>query len=444
MKGINLLSFGRMVAAASLVFASTHVFAAGPELAFGRTWGGPNLDRATGIAIAPDGSVYVGGYTGSFGTGAEFGDWDVFLLKYDAAGALLWQRTWGAGRIQEFLRADDYALDIALGPDGSVHLCGIYSDQGALALKLDANGNLIWSTSWETSTGFGFAQSIAVASDGSVYIAGGINGLGAGFSDMLVLKLSADGALVWQQTWGGPINELGRDIAVGPDGNVYVAGEANSFFANDAVLLKYAPDGTLIWQRDWHEGTIQDLTCGEGVAVGGDGSVFLTGFASAIGVGQHIFVVKFTADGAVVWERTSGGQAESGLDIAVAPSGNIYVTGSTLGDVDTADVLVAEFLPDGKIRNSVTWGGPGNDNGEAIAVGPDGGVYVAGIAQEPPYEFGRGSKKSRRPDSTLVAPEGTVTNPGGVLDVAPGTLLVPNGSETYAGDDEAVLLKIVF
>jgi uncharacterized delta-60 repeat protein len=446
MKTKRLVDLQITTALLCILALSSNVALAAPRLAFERTWGGPNIDRAQGIAIAPDGSLYVGGLTGSFGTGAADGDWDVFLLKYDSAGTLLWQRTWGRDQLSGSRQAldDDYALDIALGPDGSVHLGGVYSANGGpLVLKLDPAGNVIWATNWEHPTAFGHAQSITVAGDGSVYIAGGINGAGAGNSDMLIIKFASDGALLWQQTWGGPINEIARDIAAAADGSVYVAGEANSFFANDAVLIKYAPDGTIIWQRDWHEGTIQDLTSGEAVAVGSDGSVYLAGFAGITGVGQHIFLVKFTSDGTVVWESTSGGAAESGLAVAVGPNGNIYVTGSTLV-VDTSDTLVTEFLPEGKIRSSVTWGGPGNDYGDAIAVGADGAVYVAGVAQSPPYDFGRGSKRTRKPNAVLVAPDGTVTNPGGTTAAATGTLLIPNGSETYAGDDDAALLKILF
>jgi hypothetical protein len=310
-------------------------------------------------------------------------------------------------------------------------------------LKLDPDGNVIWATTWQHPTGFGHVQSITVAGDGSVYVAGGINGAGAGNSDMLIIKFASDGSLLWQQTWGGPINEIARGVATAPDGGVYVAGEGNSFFANDAILLRYASDGTLVWQRDWHEGTIQDLTSGESVTVGPDGNVYLTGFAGITGVGQHIFLVKFTSDGSVIWESTSGGEAESGLDVALGSNGNIYVTGSTLVG-DTSDTLVTQFAPDGKIRGSVTWGGPGNDYGDAVAVGAAGAVYVAGVAQSPPYDFGRGSKRTRKPDTVLVEPNGTVTNPGGATAVATGSLLAPNGSEIYAGDDDAALLKILF
>jgi hypothetical protein len=339
-------------------------------------------------------------------------------------------------------RDDDYALDIALGPDGSVHLAGVYSGGGALILKMDPNRNVIWSRHWEHSIP-GHAQSIAVAGDGSFYIAGGINGFGAGHDDILVVKLSSDGSLLWQQTWGGPINELARGVAVAPDGSVYVAGEANSFFANDAVLLKYASDGTLLWQRDWHEGTIQDLTYGEGVTIAPDGSVYLTGYAAVTGIGQHVFLVKFTSTGSVVWESTSSGLADSASGVALAPSGNLYVAGTTI-DVDTANALVVEFQPDGRIRNSVTWGGSGNDTGEAVAIGTDGAVYAGAIAQAPPYVFRKISKKTLTPASVLVTPNGTITIPVGTSETAAGTLLIPGGSQTYAGDDDAALLKILF
>jgi len=51
------------------------------SLSFRRTWGGFNDEHAEGVAVAPDGSVYVAGDTNSFGTGSEVGDSDAFLLK---------------------------------------------------------------------------------------------------------------------------------------------------------------------------------------------------------------------------------------------------------------------------------------------------------------------------------------------------------------------------
>jgi hypothetical protein len=67
------------------------VSAAAPKLAFQKP-GAVRLDRASGVAVASDGSVYLGGYTASFGTGAADGDWDVLLSSTTRPG-----RSFGSG-----------------------------------------------------------------------------------------------------------------------------------------------------------------------------------------------------------------------------------------------------------------------------------------------------------------------------------------------------------
>src|SRR5437016_14133971 len=56
--------------------------------------------------------------------------------------------------------------------------------------------------------------------------------------------------LQFQQTWGGPNSEIANGIAIGTDGNIYLAGQTNSFGAGgfDAFLLKFTPSDTLLWQ----------------------------------------------------------------------------------------------------------------------------------------------------------------------------------------------------
>ena len=56
----------------------------------------------------------------------------------------------------------------------------------------------------------------------------------------------------WNRTWGGGIDDEGREVAVATDG-VYVAGDTRSYGNGglDALLVKYAPDGTQLWNRTW-------------------------------------------------------------------------------------------------------------------------------------------------------------------------------------------------
>src|SRR5262249_10224841 len=193
-----------------------------------------------------------------------------------------------------------------------------------------SGGTLLWQRTWGGTLG-DVAEGVAVSGDGtSVYVAGTTRSFGAGFDDAFLLKFSARGTLIWQRTWGGPINESGQAVTVAGDGSVYVAGEGNSFFGNDAILLKFAADGTLVWQRDWRAGTGQnDESAGTGVAIGPDGNVYLTGRALIAGLGQNAALVKFTPEGAIVWEKTWGAGLDAALGVTVGSDGSIFMTGNT-------------------------------------------------------------------------------------------------------------------
>jgi uncharacterized delta-60 repeat protein len=411
-------------------------------LGFERTWGGTSRDDAQGVAVGSDGSIYVTGITFSFGDIED----DAFLLKYAPDGTLLWQKTYSGDRA---VSGRDVAVHTdATGAD-AVYVTGSFFNSAFLA-RFDTEGNLIWQRSWVSRTEFPseFAQAVAVAPDGSVYIAGGTNSLGAGHADMIVVKFAPDGSFLWNRTWGGPINELARDVAVGADGSVYVAGEGNSFFGNDAILLKFAPDGSLIWQRDRRTDNPNDQGAALGVATAADGSVYLAGTFLDFGVGQDAFLAKITADGSQEWERTWGAHVDAGLDVAIGPNGNIYLTGNTgFGQGGSpafgGDAFAATFLPSGKARDALAWGGTGNDEGQAIAVGPDGSIYVAGSAEAPPYVLDNARKSTRLSDSVLDTPAGTVTDPRATVGRPKGIVQTVNGSQTFAGATDAFLVKIV-
>lgn len=87
--------------------------------------------------------------------------------------------------------------------------------------------------------------------------------------------------------------------------------------------------------------------------------------------------------------------------------------------------------------------GTENESGQAIAVGADGAVYVAGVASTPPYVFDRAPTRTKTPDAFLGTPAGTVTAPAASQTAPAGTVLTPDGSETFAGSTDAFLLKIL-
>jgi uncharacterized delta-60 repeat protein len=405
-------------------------------LSFQQTWGGDNFDRAEGVAVAPDGKIYTVGTTPSFSVG---GDSDVFLLNYAPSGTLLLQQTYGtAGGFED-------GNGVAIAPDSSIYVVGSSNNSKALLVKFDPNGALLWQRTWGGTMGeiaFGVAVS---GDDASVYITGQTLSFGAGFLDAFLVKFDASGNLVWQRTWGGPINETGQAVAVAGDGSVYVAGDGNSFFGNDAILLKFAADGTLIWQRDWRGGTsLSDDSAALGVATAPDGSVYMAGRSLIAGRGQRGALVKFTPDGNLVWERTWGSGTDAALGVAVAPDGTVFMTGNTGFGVGGGDAFVVRFLAaTGRALNAATWGGVDNESGEAIAVASDGSVYVAGLASAPPYTFASATNTAKRPRRTFLGvPAGTVTDPGVAAGTPAGTVTVVNGNTTFGGGTDAFLIKV--
>ena len=120
----------------------------------------------------------------------------------------------------------------------------------------------------------------------------------------------------------------------------------------------------------------------------------------------------------------------SAQDVAVAADGSLHITGNVLN---------------GKGHDAAVWGGGDPFEGErgvSITTGPGGAIAVAGSAGAPPYAFGRGSKNAKAANAFLVAVEGTVTEPAGVVGVTAAVVAIPAGSETFAGSSDAFLLRI--
>lgn len=268
----------RISRAAALVTIASVLVAAeaaqGQVLLSETTWGGPDFEVTEGIALASDGSSYLAGRTGSFVVNHPA----IFVVKLAPDGSTVtWQRTWEAPN--PFV--DDTASDVAVGADGSVYVTGrtlgVRGD--ALLLKFDADGALVWQRTWgrganDSENG----EAVATSPDGSVYVAGGTTNLDTGASSFAVLKFSADGDLAWQRIWNAGATSGGSAVGVDADGNVYAAGGAprvGAPFESDVIVLKIAPDGALLWQRAYSAGEIADVR--GGLTVSPDGSIYVAG-----------------------------------------------------------------------------------------------------------------------------------------------------------------------
>jgi uncharacterized delta-60 repeat protein len=402
------------------------------------TWGGAAQDEADEIAIAPDGSVYVTGTTQSFGAG----DLDAFLLKYSPAGVLEWQRTYGTAIPLPFVSGADFGLGVAAAPDGSAYITGQLSDGNLFLAKFNAAGTLLWQQTWGDPGHF--SRAVEVGPDGSVYVAGGTFAFGAGQADALLLKFTSDGAFVWGRTWGGALHDAAADAAIAADGAVYLVGDTSSFVWNDAFIVKFAPDGTLLWQKDWgtmHDAVTFNDSAAWGVGTASDGTVYMTGTSST--AQGNAVLVKFNAAGTVLWERVAGPDFNLGFDVAAAPdSSQVYMTGHANFDSTHADAFIVTVLANGRAREAARWGGDQSEAGTSIAVAANGSILTAGYAGAPPYAMRRVPPRFTTPTGFVITPAGTVGVPQGEVRIPLGIVTTPSGSTTFGGATDAMLLRL--
>ncbi len=204
-----------------------------------KTYGGNNTDRAYSIQQTNDGGYIVTGETESFGAGNE----DIWIIKLNSAGDIEWQKTYGGNYT-------DRSYSIQQTNDGGYIVAGSFEIlnwvRNIWILKLSPGGAI----EWQKSFGGGeseYAYSIQQTGDGGYVVAAETRSFGAGSEDIWVLKLSSNGTIEWQKTYGGIRKEEASSIQQTGDGGYIVAGSTNSYGAGeqDFLLLKLSSNGDI-------------------------------------------------------------------------------------------------------------------------------------------------------------------------------------------------------
>jgi uncharacterized delta-60 repeat protein len=205
-----------------------------------KTYGGSRDDRATAVALAPNGDIIVVGNTRDPGVGSD----DALVLRLDGRGNVKWEKVYGGGDY-------DRANAVAVAPNGDIIIAGETKSFGAgntdaWVLRLDENGDVKWGKTYGGSDNDG-ASGVAIAPNGDIIVVGDTKSFGAGGYDLWVLRLNGEGNVRWEKTYGGKYGEEARAITLADNGDVIVAGYTDSFGVGDkdVWVLRLPPDGNL-------------------------------------------------------------------------------------------------------------------------------------------------------------------------------------------------------
>ena len=479
-------------------------------------------DRGLGIAVDANGSAYIGGETnnsdfnttvGAFDTTQNSNSTDLFVAKLGLSGGLVYSTYLGGDNT-------DQLKDVAVDADGSAYVTGFTNSVSgfvttagahdstidgldAIVIKLSPDGSALEYATLLGGNGNDTGNGISVDASEDVFIAGETMSTDfcvaldcsveadadGAVNDAFVAKLTPDEAaapgdsdVVYSTYLGGGLVDKALGIDIDPLGAAYVVGEtASTDFdttpgvvdgndgVNDAFAFKLNPAGGLSYSTYLSGGQTDSAS---DVAVDGDGSAYVTGFAgttfettpgahqAAIAGGPadrdaFVTVLDPTATSREYATYFGGAGDESSVpQIAVGSSGAITIAGSTASttpsfplveslqpDAGGDDIYVTQLIPDGlaapadsDIVYSTFLGGGAAEALGGLALDSKGDPYVTGDTLS--TDFCLGAACSIEPDSGDTAEDAIVAK----LDLGPDLSadltdapdpVAPGGNVTY-------------
>jgi len=343
-------------------------------VSFAKIYGVADEDYAYSVQQTSDGGYILAGLTSSFGAGSD----DIFLIKTDANGNIIWAKTYGG-------TSGDWASSVQQTSDGGYILAGSTYTFGAgnydaFLIKTDANGNVQWAKTYG-GTDDDYAFSVQQTSDGGYIVVGGTSSFGAGWGNIFLIKTDANGNVQWAKTYGGTSGDGAYSVQQTSDGGYILTGWTLSFGAGlaDIILIKTDANGNVQWAKTYGEA---NWDYGYSVQQTSDGGYIVAGGTDSFGAGNwDIWLIKTDANGNLQWAKTYGG---TGYDLAYSvqqtSDGEYIVAGITASfGAGLGDVFLVKMDANGNIIWAKTYGGTNTDLAYSVQQTSDGEYIVAGI-----------------------------------------------------------------
>ncbi|MFI5132312.1 MAG: hypothetical protein ACHQFX_20075, partial [Chitinophagales bacterium] len=387
-------------------------------------YGGGKVDIPYVIKFTSDGGTIAAGYTDS-----RTGDvspqpsrdyWDLWIVKLDKCGVIQWEKSFGGTGYES-------ARDIAQTSDGGYIVLGETNstDGGVIAgyggtkdiwlLKITAAGALQWQKRYG-GTGLDIGNHLEITADGGYLIAAssssndgditGNHGTG-GYTDGVLMKLTAAGAVQWSKCFGGSKNEELFDFEI-INGTTFLAGFTNSVDGDippdqknyDVWLLALDGNGNKMFSKIYGGSQNDVAYC---MTSGADGSLTLAGYTTSTDGDvsgakgrQDYWIINLDTRGQLNWQQDLGGtDAEYAKTIITDNDGGYVIGGITYsndGDITNplggGDYWTIKLSATGDVVWKHNWGGRDNDHMRFMIHDPARNeYYLAGDSESDDGDF---------------------------------------------------------
>ncbi len=319
------------------------------ELRWQISIGGSAYDSPHAAAVLPDGSFIVAGLTRSYdveGLEKKTGDGDMLLVKVGKNGKALWKKHFG-GRFSE------EAYDVAVVPEGGFIAVGFTDSPGLtngkqdfFVVRTDKDGHPMWQRVFG-GPGNDAAHAVLCLNDGGFLVAGQggyyekqLTDLRGGV-DFWIVRLDAEGNLLWDKRFGGTGNEYVSACSLTPDGGFLFVGSTDSkdgdveeYFGNtDVLIVKTDSRGRLEWKKTLGGNAFDEpfdmLAVRDGYLIVGT-TASTQGTIRAEHGESDVFLLKIDKKANPVWCRSYGGSLDEGADkIRPLRDGNYLVSATS-------------------------------------------------------------------------------------------------------------------
>ncbi len=400
-----------------------YLSAQAPAIAWDKTIGGTNRDELYTLVQTSDNGFLLGGRSssniGEDKSEDSRGSYDYWIVKIDANGNKLWDKTYG-GTTSDILSSIINTSDggFLLGGRSTSNISPDKSEDSRGSsdywiIKIDANGNKLWDKTYGGDQG-DLLYKILATTDGGYLLCGesqsGISGEKSDPSndfDFWVVKIDANGNKLWDKTFGADDRERSTTASLASDGGFLLGGFSNSNISGDKSenakggydywVIKLDSNGNKLWDKTIGGSTQDELyglasTSDNGFILGGASEANISGDKSENSKGSSDYwIVKIDASGNIQWDKTIGSSGYDFLtNVLQSTDGGFILCGSSSSDISgdktedsrgNSDFWVVKTNASGNIQWDKTLGGDSADTPFTLEQATDGGYISGGITR---------------------------------------------------------------
>ena len=340
-----------------------------------KIYGGKDDDIANGVVMLENGDVAIVGECKSFDAERS----DICVTRLNKNGEIYWRKMLGG-------KKEDRGVSISRAKDGNLLILGSsksFNPSNGYDLyiaKLSLDGKVIWQKSFGGDRDE-FAGGIAGTNDGGVLAVGSTESFSKkGYRDIYIVRLDKDGNEVSIKTIGGKLNDDAKALTRTADGNFVMVGSRELKYSGDAdfFIMKLNQKGEKIWARTLGQNENDVLLS---VAPTPNGGIVATGKTRSYNSEQtDLAVMNFNKNGKLIWFKIYGFKYyDEGTAITMTKNGGYIVAGKTnsMGKGDF-DVYLLALSSKGELLWSKLYGDINKDIAHGVTRTSDGKVVIVG------------------------------------------------------------------